>query len=720
MKKEMNVMIFDLQLFDEAIPETVTATGSDELITITIADSKVKATHKIGGATASDLTVADATNGVIAGVDAGAGDDTISVSADAATREIVIIGGKGSDKIDIATEGRAVTGGNIYQYGEGEGYDTITGWNSNDTLEITSGIADAAALANASMMSADGNNFILKVGTNTITFQEVTPGTQVKVKIGENITPITVPRLRQGTTESEVIDNTTGQDARKEGAAGGIYVIDAGAGYDTVKNDASFVSIVGGAGNDSIEIKAKDASTLASNVTINAGTGNDTVDTSNNTITGGTFGNVVYEYNEGDGNDVIVGFHANDTIKIATAAASLTADAIKKAAKVSGNDFVINVGTGSITIKDAVGGTNFYLYVKNGDSGTDTLIKFKDDDTTTVIPKEINGTSVGEELNATQDEYLVNALEGNDTVKVTAAKVTVNAGDGNDFITLTGGTNVLADATAADAAKAVVINGGAGNDTIDVTADKKVGAGTDAPETLATHIYEYKEGDGNDVILGFNESDTIKITTTTSAIDATYLTNNVKYDGTDLTINIGNGSIVLKDVTGGKNLNVYLGDTEVTGLDKIPQKITGTDSVDEYNVTVEGYTIEALAGNDKITVAAGKASVNAGAGNDVITLKDGTNVKADGGTINDETIVTIIGGADNDIIDATADKKTVSNVDKYALRTFTNSAQMTAATVSKASMQVIQSLSMLHQIRKLRANFQTTARVISLKPALQV
>lgn len=115
--------------------------------------------------------------------------------------------------------------------------------------------------------------------------------------------------------------------------------LDGGAGDDYISNVNIRTSISGGAGNDSIY---NDPYTSA--LTITGGTGDDTITLSN----GG--GNVV-QYNSGDGNDIIIGFnYTHDTLQIAADSYSTTSTA-------GSDDFldvIVQVGDGSITLKDAV------------------------------------------------------------------------------------------------------------------------------------------------------------------------------------------------------------------------------------------------------------------------------------------------------------------------------------------------------------------------------
>lgn len=113
--------------------------------------------------------------------------------------------------------------------------------------------------------------------------------------------------------------------------AASIVAIDLGAGNDSIINWGDKVSIKGGEGNDSIE-------NYGYNVLIDGGAGNDLISLSSDASL--TF----IKYAAGDGSDTIIGFDSDDTLKIGGGNYST---------QVSGDDVVITVGDGSITLVDA-------------------------------------------------------------------------------------------------------------------------------------------------------------------------------------------------------------------------------------------------------------------------------------------------------------------------------------------------------------------------------
>ena len=317
-------------------------------------------------------------------IDALAGNDKISNNGS----NVTIIGGKGNDSIKN-------TGENVlYQYANGEGKDTISGFGANDTLQITKGTIKSSLVS--------GSDFILNVGSGSVTFKNIEGGTNINILNADGSSSvITVPKILQGTSKADSLTNIEDD-----------YQIDALAGNDKITNSGSNVTIIGGTGNDSIS---------------NSGE------------------NVLYQYATGDGKDTIIGFGENDTLQI-------TKGTIKNSL-VSGNDLILTVGTGSITLKDVVG-----IEIN--------LIDEKGKASTLEVPY-VHTLTKGADYFTNEDEgYKVDALGGNDSIDNFADYAIINGGSGNDLIYTSGEGNII----------------------------------------------QYANGDGNDVIYGFTENDSLQIT----------------------------------------------------------------------------------------------------------------------------------------------------------------------------------------------------------------
>ena len=133
----------------------------------------------------------------------------------------------------------------------------------------------------------------------------------------------------KGNDKSNIITGSAKDDTLWAGSKSSTLV--GGAGSDYLRGSAQADSLVGGKGNDSLYgYGGKD--------TLIGGAGSDT-------LTGGN-GADVFVYTSGDGNDVIVDYSTEDIIKLGSSSTK-----VKKAAR-SGNDYVLTIGSGKLTLKN--------------------------------------------------------------------------------------------------------------------------------------------------------------------------------------------------------------------------------------------------------------------------------------------------------------------------------------------------------------------------------
>ncbi|MBR6888052.1 MAG: hypothetical protein IKN16_06355 [Selenomonadaceae bacterium] len=195
--------------------------------------------------------------------------------------------------------------------------------------------------------------------------------------------------------------------------------INGGAGDDSIRVNGNYCTIEGGDGNDNIVIDGKSA--------VDGGAGNDTIYTSeDSTISGGKGDDLIknesssryytdsdgdflrwaeneavtYKYTAGDGNDTIENYVGKNTIQIS--GGSYTESIV-------GEDVIIKVGNGSITLKDAkdetinIVGTEETDWKLNGTtatygnlvtvSGVKSVDGLKLDDKVVTVSKAALGTS---------------------------------------------------------------------------------------------------------------------------------------------------------------------------------------------------------------------------------------------------------------------------------------------------------------------------------------
>ena len=351
--------------------------------------------------------------------------------------------------------------------------------------------------------------------------------------------------------------------------------INTGSGNDTIKlNSGNGSSINAGSGNDRISLYGG----YSDVITIKGGTGNDKIYGSGN--------KTLHQYTSGDGNDVIFNWSANDTISIT--GGTYTEETV-------GNDVILTVGKGKITLK---GAANTTLNIDG------TLAGGKNISNETSY-KKITGTSYADTISNRGDYVTISGGKGKDSVNNTGSNVSISGGTGNDTIWSTNGYNsyVTIDGGSGNNrlelwGKNSLIKGGKNNDTVfvhgknvtvtsgsgadfienwddnvgrsdDGNGKAKIfaGAGNDSvlnygsgatinagtgndTITFRSHIrdgiiysskenvVQYANGDGKDTIFGFSSTDTLKIT------GAKYTRSTV---GNDVVLKVGKGSITLKD-----------------------------------------------------------------------------------------------------------------------------------------------------------------------------
>ncbi len=583
-------------------------------------------------------------------INGGADNDTIEING----AENTVIGGTGNDYIifDINEEYALYRSenvneedemlyyqlaGNFFQYENGDGKDTITGFDSNDTIKIASGKFTT---------TKSGSDFIINVGNGSILLKNAVPDKYSKVHIINSSGSVAVYNdwsIMSGTSGNDSLKNISdivtvkGLDGDDTIYNIGHYVyIEGGNGNDSIYTDDDYgnncVTVDGGKGNDTIDgdyyysyINGGEGddyiispSSYYTQNTINGGNGNDTIlnlheasadggagndyiqlgrygkygnDYNESTISGGAgddtiYGitnngyGVIYQYKNGDGNDIIYNYNSSDTLQIAGSYSTAT----------SFSDIIISVGNGKITLQGAAGLSRIRIQtIKGGNDMTPSNL--------------INGTASADSIVNSNSNVTISALAGNDTVKNSGDNVSISGGAGNDKISLD-----------ADSSKNTIY-GGLGNDTIYTS-----GKG---------NLIQYAVGDGKDIIVGFSGDDSIQITAGT-------ISKSVK-SGSNMIFGVGTGSITIKD---GANMKLKVTDNIITPvtIEPIPIYPTTTSYADKVTISVDDSTVYAIGGNDTITNIADNVYIDGGTGNDKISLS--SNSKNN----------TLVGGAGNDTI----------------------------------------------------------------------
>jgi len=395
--------------------------------------------------------------------------------------------------------------------------------------------------------------------------------------------------------------------------------IDGGGGSDTLGNGfytsvsyslngGDYVYLRGGDGNDSI------LNCVADSVTINGGAGDDSIQNRD--------GNVLIIYAAGDGNDWIQGFNETSTLSVGGAPYS---------SRQSGDDLILTVGDGSITLGNAstldanIIGTSTTLTLTNDDNAKQTLpaqIVKADAAARTKITR-----IVGNEL----DNTILGGSKA-DTIYGKDGDDYVAGNNGNDKILGQNGDDTLWGGKGAD-----TLTGGKGNDLFVYTAGKDV-------------IADYESGDkislgadvtgaslkGSDSVLKFGSGTlTVKKASALTLIDA---------EGTELTTIIG--SMTLDNTAGASTLPAQIFSADASTRTKAI-KIVGNALAN---------TILGGAGNDKLYGSNGDDSLIGNAGKDYLHGGNGNDTLW-GGAGND----TLIGGAGVDTFIYTAGKDVITD-----------------------------------------------------------
>ena len=536
-----------------------------------------------------------------------------------------VLGGKGDDSIwNYNSDVRFI-------YTAGDGNDLIQGFRENSTLSITGGVYSTS--------QKSGNDVIVEVGNGKITLQGAANLSTVNIVE----TPLNVSNSKSNT----IINTTNASDTIKN--TGEKVKIFAYGGNDSITNTGDNVTIDGGTGNDTISNKAgsnnvkilayddnDDITNSGYKATIDGGNGNDNFlilggsdyssinggegnDTiynrggANTTIIGGKGDDLVslnsyfakknvIVYTAGDGNDLITDFMADSTLSIA---GGIYATTVK-----SGNDVIVSVGNGKITLQGAA------------NLSTVNIVETPIDKNYSQSNTTIYGTNANDTITNKGDKVTVQALRGNDSINNKAAQVSIDGGEGNDRIINTG--------------KTVTIKGGAGNDTIknekeNVTID--AGAGADSINNKAINV-TINTGDGNDSIYNNAKSDKVSIVSA-AGNDSIY------NEGNNVTIQSGEGNDTILSKNNSTSITSGNGNDLIDIQSSYENTIIGGKGSDtikfdkysnkafiQYNLGDGDDVIEGLNGTSTLQIGNGDNTYSRkDSGDDVIlTVEDGGKI----------------------------------------------------------------------------------------------
>lgn len=466
----------------------------------------------INGAKGNDKLYGDAGNDTISGSD---GNDTLSGGAGAD----VLFGGVGNDSL-------AGDEGNDLLYGEngadvlngGTGNDSLSGGEGNDKLYGEAGNDSLSGGAGNDTLSGGSGNDTLSGGAgNDVFIYEGGDDTVVDYTSGTNTIRLNGATVSDHSLRGNdlYLNTSTGSlTVKNVYARGSSKPVEVTVGsniyqgnyvYDSKKSAVTLGggvrgTVSSGNGNSDYNSRTKtvNASRLTSGVVIEGnsqansilgGSGNDTLrgGTGNDTLTGGA-GRDLFVYSSGK--DVLTDFVAG--VDVLSVVGGVSGAALKNK-----NDLVLNVGTGTLTIKNGrdqevtVGSTIYYNNVSYDLSKTTLTV----------------GSGLSVTLNSSDYAGTVANIDGSAIAK----KLRLNGNDNDNSIKGGSGSNTL--------------RGGGGNDTL-------IGG-------KSTDYYIYSTGD--DVIVDYGAKDVL---TLESGSVTSYA-----FEGDDVVFTIGSGTSVVGTVT---------------------------------------------------------------------------------------------------------------------------------------------------------------------------
>ena len=582
-------------------------------------------------------------NNSIVTIYAGNGDDTVYHNNDSS----LIDGGEGNDRINIAGYGykNTVNGGGgknhiisngkaqVFVYGYGD--DTIENFSADSTLKVgnntyttlKSGNDLKFQFSSGSILIKNAANMTIKVdknnGSGSSGGGSSNGGVAVKngVVMVESNTTKNIISITNYSGATKIDASAVSKNIRLIGNSSANSLV-GGKGADTIEAESGNDTVYGGAGNDTLygedgndTLYGEDGNDKLNggkgNDKLYGGNGNDTLygNEGDDTLTGGA-GKDVFEYIDKGGN-VVIEDYAPEEDKILIHGKLNTAYA-------SGSDVILEIGKGSIrvknaagkkiTMKDSLGKETTKIYGKSSDnsgsgnsstvnsgSGTSSSVN-SGSGTSSISAQNIKGSILSDTLQGTSGNDTISGLSGNDRLY---------GNNGNDFL-----------------------EGGAGNDTL------TGGAGYD--------VFIYTGG--NDVITDYTAGqDKIKLTNVTvSSVSVSGSNVILKTSKGNITVNNGKGKkITIIDSSGKETSNVYPIETLPAGISISNSVLTASSSFKGNKINLADYptatkvntsavsqavSIVGTATANSLTGGKGNDTIFGGAGNDTVSLGSGNDI----------------------------------------------------------------------------------------------
>ncbi|MGI0117605.1 calcium-binding protein [Zooshikella sp. RANM57] len=570
-----------------------------------------------GASDGDDQVNGNSQNDMLFGLD---GNDTLSGHAG----DDELIGGRGNDYL------KGGSGSDIYRFSRGFGKDRINNHDTSDGRQDVIAFDESIKKKDVELLRM-GDDLIIKIkntddqirveshfageGSKGYSIDKLVFADGTAMEVGpayiENIN-IALQKITEasdelhGTSKNDELDGLGGDDVIY--GKDGNDQLAGGQGDDKLVGDAGDDHLSGGEGHDRLE----------------GGDGNDILvgGQGDDYLVGGK-GNDIYQFNIGDGLDVIASNSNKTGLDVIEFGEGITKDTL--ILQRQSNDLIIHVNSSD----DQVRVKNHFSY------GTINQIKFNDGssiDQSYIQSAVLKGSSLDDYIKGTEADDVITGLAGNDKLYGQNGNDQLDGGAGNDSLNGGKGQDQLVGGDGNDSLDGShgddVLTGGAGNDYL------TGGAGNDT--------YHFGRGDGQDRInnydRGANRVDILQLGEGISA-DEVVVTRN----GDDLYLKL-NGSNDLVRVQnyfngegqGGYALNtIRFADGTEWDIPTVKQRVqVSTEGADKlYGYSTDDH-LAGLGGNDTLYGGAGNDRLEGGAGSDQLRGQEG----------NDE----LLGGADND------------------------------------------------------------------------
>lgn len=570
-------------------------------------------------------------------------DGTVSISGGAPsvtnTTLIQIFGGDGADDISLDESTAAFPPAQIFG---GTGNDTLRGSAASDSIFGEIGDDQLAGRDGADLLEGgDGIDTIEVSGTSgDETFTLTANGTRVRF---DRLAPVP-SSLDIGTAENLVLSCNGGNDS-----------------FSATGNLATLITINvdGGAGNDTL---------LGSNGadTLRGGDDDDFIDgqQGNDNILLGD-GADAFQWDPGDGSDTVEGQAGHDTLRFNGSAGNEVFTASANGGRVL---FTRNLGNIVMDLDDveqldlrALGGTD--TVTVNSLSGTDL----------TELNLSLAGSLAGTTGDAAADLVIVNGTNADDVIDVVgggssasvlglAAQVNVAASEGaNDSLVVNalGGEDRVTATTLPAGVIKLTLDGGAFDDMLLGSQGADIFLGGDGADFVfgdngddlallgaGDDLFQWEPGDGNDVVEGQADSDSLRFFGSESAESIDVFANggrvNFFRNVANVTIDMDGVETLDFQARGGAD-SIVIGDLSGTDMTRVDLDLRGADGT--HDNATDSITINGTNGPD-VFGALGNAS-----GISTFGLQTAVNI-AFAEHANDRLTLNALGG--DDTIDASS------------------------------------------------------------------